>query len=168
MKRMGLDSSSTPSAVACPSVWVGEDHGTGRLSPPARGRALADRQRRREGERRRQRLGKQNVDERRRRAEYAGDDDAAEEEQPQRDVAAPERKGEAGGKEAVVEPLVGGERRGRLGEVRIDVEHRLAERQGPGEHLQAEKVEVFERNQGGQGDGERFHGLRSKVRVDRD
>ena len=53
-----------------------------------------------------------------RRAEQAGDNDAAKEEQPQRDVAAPQREGEAGGEEAVVEPLIGGERRARFGEVR--------------------------------------------------
>ena len=92
-----------------------------------------------------------------RRRNCSGDDDAIEEEQPQRDVAAPQRESEAGGEEAVVEPLIGGERRSRLGEVGIGVEHRLAERQGPGEHLQAEKAEVLERHQGGQDEGERFH-----------
>jgi hypothetical protein len=38
------------------------------------------------------------------------------------------------------------------------VEGALADRQSPGEHLQAEEAEVFERDQGGQGDGEGFHG----------
>ena len=76
----------------------------------------------------------------------AGDNDAAEKEQPQPDVAAPERQGEAGGEEAVIKPLVGGERRGRSGEFGRGVEHRLAERQGPGEHFQAEKAEVLERD----------------------
>ena len=132
---------------------------TGRSGRPAVGpRRGGGRQGRGESEGGGQRLDEQDVDERRRGAECAGDDDAAEKEQPQRDVAAPKREGETGGEEAVVEPLVGGERGGRFGEVRAGVEHRLAERQRPGEHLQSEEAEVLERDQDCQGDGEGFHG----------
>src|SRR5438874_664636 len=91
------------------------------------------------------------------RAEYASDENADEKEGGDRAALRRERPGQARREEAVVEPLIGRERRG-LGRLLLGEAERAApEWPGPQKHLEHEKPDVPDRDHSDEHHGRRGH-----------
>src|SRR5581483_2491961 len=91
-------------------------------------------------------------------AEDAGDDDARAEERQDRRALLDEPPDEPRGEEAVVEPLVHGERRRGVGDLLGHLEHLEAERAAPEEHLDDHEEDVLQGDEGAERLGGDLHG----------